>query len=54
MKERELEYPEKTHDDELRKMPYIKKPKNSSPNQDSSIGGRLEKQTCQPLHHASP
>ena len=36
---------------------YILKPENSSPKRDSnphsSIGGRLGKQTCQPLHHAS-
>ena len=37
---------------------HILKPENSSPKRDSnphnSIGGRLRKQTCKPLHHASP
>ena len=37
---------------------HILKPENSSPKRDSnphsSIGGRLGKQTCWPLHHASP
>ena len=36
---------------------HILKPKGSSPKQDSnlhnSVGGRLGKQTCSPLHHAS-
>ena len=36
---------------------HIPQPENSSPNRDSnphsSIGGRLGKQTCQSLHHAS-
>ena len=49
MKERYPEHPEKTPDDELQKMAH-KKPENSSLNRDSnpqsSIGGRLEKQTC--------
>ena len=43
------EYPEKTLDDELQKIPLLK-PENSSPKRDSnphnSIGGRLGKQTC--------
>ena len=55
MKEgRKPEYPEKSSDDELKKMPHTKarrfKPKDSSPNRDSnphsSTGGRLGKQTC--------
>ena len=51
MKERKPEYPEKTPDDELQKMPHsLLKPEDSSPKPDSnprsSIGGRLGKQTC--------
>ena len=50
MKEgRKPEYPDKTPDDDLQKMPHTK-PENSSPNRDSnqhsSIGGRLGKQMC--------
>ena len=50
MKEgRKPEYPEKTPADELQKMPHTKN-ENSSPKEDSnpqsSIGGRLGKQTC--------
>ena len=41
----------------LRKC-HILKPEDSSPKRDSSphnsIGGRLGKQACKPLHHASP
>ena len=52
-----MEYPGKTPDDELQKIPHIK-PENSNPNLDSdprfSIGGRLGKQMCQPLHQVSP
>ena len=47
--ERKPEYPEKTPGDELQKMRYIKAPKfkpNQDSNLDSSIGGRLGKQTC--------
>ena len=37
---------------------YILQPEDSSPKRDSnprsSTGGRLGKQTCYPLHHASP
>ena len=37
---------------------HILQPEDSSPKRDSnpcsSIGGRLRKQTCKPLHHASP
>ena len=37
---------------------HILQPENSSPKRDSnphsSTGGRQGKQTCQPLHHASP
>ena len=56
MKEgRKPEYPEKTPDDELQKMSHTKA-RSSSPKRDSnphnSIGGRLEKPTCEPLHHA--
>ena len=48
MKEgRKPEYPEKTLDDELQKIPHTEDP---SPKRDSnprsSIGGRLGKQTC--------
>ena len=56
-KGRKPEYREKTHDDELQKY-HILKNEKSSPNQDwnphSSTGGRLGKQTCEPLHDASP
>ena len=49
-KGRKPEYSEKAPDDELQKMPHTKKPENSIPNRDSnpnsSIGGRLGKQTC--------
>ena len=45
---RKTEYPEKTPDDELQKIPL--KPEDSSPKRDSnphsSICGRLGKQTC--------
>ena len=56
MKEgRKPEYSEKTTGDKLQKMPHTKT-EDSSPNRDSnpynSIGGRLGKQTCQPLHYA--
>ena len=56
MKEgRKPEYPEKSPGDELQIMPHTK-PEGSSPKRDSnprnSIGGRLGKRTCQPLHHA--
>ena len=50
MKERrKLEYPEKTPNDELQKMPPTEARKlKSQPGLDplSSIGGRLGKQTC--------
>ena len=49
-------YPEKTPSDELQKMPHTKarksKPKRDS-NPHNSVGGRLGKQTCKPLHHTS-
>ena len=55
-KGRKPEYPEKTPDDKLQS--HILKLENSRPNRDSnlysSIGGRVGKQTYQPLHHASP
>ena len=56
MKEgRKPEYPEKTLATRFRKC-HILKPEDSSPKRDSnphkSIGGRLGKQTYQPLHHA--
>ena len=60
MKEgRKPEYSEKTPADELQKMSHTNlQPEDSSPkrhaNPHNSIGGRLGKQTCQPLHHASP
>ena len=58
MKEgRKPEYPEKTPGDGFRKC-HILKPEDSSPKRDSnphnSIGGRLGRQTCLPLHHAWP
>ena len=58
MKEgRKPECPEQTTDNELWKMPHTKA-LNSSPNRDSnphsSLGGRLGKQMCKPLHHTSP
>ena len=57
MKEwRKPENPEKTLVTSFRKC-HILKPEDPSPKRDSnahnSIGGRLGKQTCQPLHHAS-
>ena len=56
-KGRKLEYPEKPLDDELQKMPHTESRKfKPQPRLEhhSSIGGRLGKQTRQPLHHASP
>ena len=58
MKEgRKPEYPEKTPNDELQKMPHTKARKFQPQgwvNPHSGIGGRLGKQACWPLHHASP
>ena len=54
---RKAEYPEKTPGDELQKMPHTTarrfKPKARLEPRSSIVGG-LGKQTCKPLHHASP
>ena len=48
----------KSHILKLFRKSHILKPQNSSPNWDSnpssSTGGKLGKQTCKSLHHASP
>ena len=41
---RKAEYPEKTPDDELQKMPHTKPDRGLNPH--SSIGGRLGKHMC--------
>ena len=55
-KGRKPKYPEKTPGDELQNMPHTKAQRLKA--RDSSLhninGVRLEKQTCKPLHHASP
>ena len=55
--ERKPEYPEKTPDKELQKMPRTTvrtfKPHQDS-NPHSSIDGRVGKKTHLPLHHVSP
>ena len=57
MKEgRKTEYPEKTPDDELQKMPHTMPHSSLKPdsNLSNSTGGRRGKQMCKPLHHVSP
>ena len=52
---RKPEYPEKTPGDELQKMPHTEARRFNSQArlEPGGTGGRLGKQTCQPLHHAS-
>ena len=53
--ERKPEFPETDPDDELQKTSHTKAQKMQAPTETRTrIGGRLGKQTCQPLHHASP